>query len=215
MKKVLAIVLACVMVCGLTACGNSKKTWTDDDLIMRDGSDEIEVKEGCVYYGFEDVSYLDDYEAYVDGDDDYEEEYDEEFATNRGLELGMEFEDYDKLYSLVEGYAVWEVITGEYGEYTEFAPYDGEDMEEIYDEYSHEDYPNIWLDLGYYKEDGKWVMMEDTDLQDVWFCQADEDDFKEVAILSVNMDEDGEIIGICLSHINYNEDWEIWQSWEY
>ncbi len=214
MKKLVASLLALVMVCGLTACGGSKG-WTDEDFIMKNGDDEVEVKKETVWYGFDGVSYLDDYAAWVDGDSDWEEEFDDEYATNRGLELGMDMDEFCKLYDVKEGYAVWEVVSGESGEWTEFAAYDkDQDMEDVYDDFSDELYPNIWLDLGYYKDGNKWVAMEDVDVQDVWFCEADDDDFKEVAILSVNFDDDGEVQGISLSHIKYDGTWEEWQGWE-
>lgn len=214
MKKLLATMLMVVMVCGLTACGGSKG-WTDEDFIMKNGDDEVEVKKETVWYGFEGVGYLDDYAAWVDGDEAWEEEFDDEYATNRGLEIGMDMDEFCKLYDVKEGHAVWEVVSGENGEWTEFAAYDkDQDIEDVYDDFSDELYPNIWLDLGYYKDGNKWVAMEDVDVQDVWFCEADDDDFKEVAILSVNFDEDGEVQGISLSHIKYDSTWEEWQGWE-
>ena len=214
MKKLVASVLALVMVCGLTACGGSK-AWTDKDFIMRNGDDEIEVKKEMVYYGFEDASYLDDYAACMEGDEDYEEAYDDEYATNRGLERGMKMEDFQELYDVKEGFAVWEVVSGESGEWTEFAPFNAdEDVADVYEEFSDELWPNLWLDLGYYKDGDKWVAMEDVDVQDVWFCDADEDDFKEVAILSVNFDNRGKVQAISLSHIKYDGTWEEWQGWE-
>ncbi len=214
MKKLVVSLLTLVMVCGLTACGNSKG-WTDEDFIMKNGDDEVEVKKETVWYGFDGASYLDDYAAWVDGDADYEEAFDDEYATNRGLEIGMEMEDFCELYDVKPGYAVWEVVSGDNGEWTEFAEYKlDEDIEDVYDEFSDELYPNVWLDLGYYKDGKKWVAMEDVDVQDVWFCDADDDNFKEVAILSVNFDMEGEVQAISLSHIKYDGTWEEWQGWE-
>lgn len=214
MKKLLATMLAVVMVCGLTACGGSKG-WTDKDFIMKNGDDEVEVKKENVWYGFDGVSYMDDYAAWVDGDEAWEEVFEDEYTTNRGLEIGMDMDDFCKLYDVKEGYAVWEVVSGESGEWTEFAAYDkNQDMDDVYDDFSDDLYPNIWLDLGYYKDGNKWVAMEDVDVQDVWFCEADSSDFKEVAILSVNFDDDGEIKAISLSHIKYNGTWEEWQGWQ-
>lgn len=199
MKKALTVLLVCLMALSMTACG--RESWTDEDFVFT-GSDKITVKEGNSFIVYEDVSYLTNYEAAS------WEEYDEEYATSRGLELGMELKDYLKLYPVVKGYALWELFTGENNEYTSFAEYNKEDPAKMYD-----DANNVWLDLGFHKVNGKWVQLKDYEVQDIWFCDADMDAYGEVVVFAVNFDEDGEVIGISLEHFDYDEDWAVWQDW--
>lgn len=213
MKKIVAF-LAAVMVLGLAACGSEEKGWTDKDFIVKCGDEEIEIKKEMIFYGFDGICYLDDYAAAVDGDEDYEAYYEGEVSTNRGLKPGMDMKEFLELYDVKEEYAVWEIVSGEEGEWTQFAPYDAkQDMDELYDEFSSELYPNAWLDIGFYKDGDKWIALKDVEVQDVWFCESENEDFEEVAILSVNFDDDGEIGGISLSYIKNDSTWETWQGW--
>lgn len=200
MKKALAVLLVCTMALGLTAC-TSKSKWTDEDFVFN-GSEKIEVEEGNSFIVYEDASYLTEY-----SDGSYEE-YAEEFATSRGLELGMTIDDFKKLYSVVKGYAVWELYTGDENKYTSFAEYNNEDPSEMYDEAN-----NVWIDLGFYKEDGQWKVLKDVEVQGVWFCDEDFDEYEECVVFAVNFDKWGEVIGISCEHFDYDEGWKEWQAW--
>ncbi|MGN0431879.1 MAG: hypothetical protein ACI4EQ_05925 [Lachnospiraceae bacterium] len=204
MKKLVAAVLTCVMAFSLVACGNSKAKWTDEDLVFVNGSEKQEVKCDHAMIVYSDVSYYTDY-----ADGDYEE-FDFEFATNRGLELGMTLDDYKKLYSVKPGYAVWELYSGSQNEYTSFAAYTNQEPDEMYNGTNN----NVWLDIGYCKVDGKWKVMEDYEVQNAWFCDADLDEYEEVVVFAVNFDTDGEITGISLEHFTYDDAWVEWQAWE-
>ncbi len=204
MKKLVAIMLTCVMAMSLVACGgNSKAKWTEDDLVFVNGSEKQEVECDYAIIVYDDVSYYTDHAT-----GDYEE-FDFEFVTNRGLELGMTMDDYKELYNVKPGYAVWELYSGSNNEWTSFAAYSNQDPAEMYDEYN-----NAWLDIGYSKVDGKWVQMEDFEVQDTWFCDADFDEFEEVVIFAVNFDEFGKVTGISLEHFTYDDAWVEWQAWE-
>ncbi|MBQ9136662.1 MAG: hypothetical protein IJX66_11300 [Lachnospiraceae bacterium] len=202
MKKLVAMMLTCVMALSLVACGNSKAKWTEDDLTFKGASDSQEVKVDHAIIVYEDVTY---YTDYADGDF---EEFSEEFVTNRGLELGMTMEDYKKLYNVKPGYAVWELYSGSQNEYTSFEAYSNQEPDEMYDEYN-----NAWLDIGYTKVDGKWEQLEDHEVMDTWFCDADMDAYEEVVIFAVNFDTMGQITGISLEHFTYDEAWVEWQGW--
>lgn len=206
MKKLLAVLLTCTMIFGLTACGmgNTTKSWTDEDLTFSNGSEQVTVPMGKAFIVYEDVSYLTDY-----SDGSYEE-YDTEYLSSRGLELGMTFEDYTKLYKVMNGYAVWEIYTGENNEYTSFDAYSNQSLAEMYEGENN----NVWLDLGFYKTDGKWKQLKDVEVQNVWFCDADFDDYEEVVVFGVNFDKWGQVIGISLEHFDYDEGWSEWQGWE-
>lgn len=191
-KRLLAAVLACAMMLGLTACsGLSSSKWTENDFTFKGSEDEITLKEGRELLVYEDVTYV---RKYSDGSYD---QYDEEYETQRGLKLGMEISDYKKLYS------------GDDGMYTSFAEYNNEDPDDMYGS----DVTNVWLDLGFYKQDGKWVAMQDVEVQNIWFCEEDQDDYDECVILSVNLSADGEIIGLGCNHFSYDDEWVEWQAW--
>lgn len=202
MKKALAVILACTMVLGLTACtGSSKSKWTEDDFVFV-GSEKLEVEEGHALIVYDDATYLTSYE-----DGSYEQ-YDEEFATNRGLELDMTIDDFKKLYTVMKGYAVWELYTGDSNEYTSFNEYNNEDPSEMYEEAN-----NVWLDIGFCKEDGKWRVLKDEEVRDVWFCDADLDDYGECVVFAINFDKLGEVVGISCEHFDYDKEWVEWQDW--
>lgn len=204
MKKILALLLTCVTLAGLTACGSgSTSGWTDKDFTFKNGSETLEVEEGNALLVWDTISYLT-----TDFVDNSYDEYDGGFATNRGLELGMTLSDFKKLYNVKNGYAVWELLSGENSSYTSFDVYTNQKPSEMY-----ADANSVWLDLGYAKVNGKWKALTDVEVRDVWFCEADLDDFDEVVILSVNLDSLGEIVGIGMYHIDYNEDWVVWQDW--
>ena len=204
MKKVLAMILSCVMVLGLTACGETKHKWTEEDLNFTNGSDTVTVEEGSIWYGYDDIGYL---VYYIE---EYEDEFEGSYATNRGLQVGMTLDDYKELYRVSPGYAVWEIVSGEQGEYTEFAAYNDDDPADMYTSSDR----NCWLNIGYYKVGDTWKALKDYEVQDVWLCDADQAEFQEVAILSVNIDYDGTVIGISLSNIKYDDVWVEWQAWE-
>lgn len=201
MKRVIAVLLACTMVLGLTACSGSKK-WTDKDLTFKSGSDQIKVEKDNAFIVYEDVSYLTQY-----SDGSYEE-FDTEYVTNRGLKLGMSLEDYKKMYNVVKGYAVWELYSGSENEYTSFAEYNNQSPTDMYDESN-----NIWLDIGFCKEGGKWRQLKDVEVQDVWFCDASYSDFEEAVVFAVNFDKWEQVSGISLEHFTYDEGWTEWQGW--
>lgn len=201
-KRILATVLACAMMLGMTACGGAG-TWTEEDFTFK-GEKDVTLKTDHEVIIYDDLSYV---RELTEGDYD---EYEESLTTQRGLAVGMELADYKKLYNVVKGYAVWEIYSGEDGMYTSFAEYTGQDPEEMYED----DVTNVWLDLGFYKEKGKWVAMQDVEVQDVWFCEADQDEYDECVILSVNLDEDGEVMGINCNYFTYDDAWVEWQAWE-
>ncbi|HKM34823.1 MAG TPA: hypothetical protein VJY54_08780 [Lachnospiraceae bacterium] len=205
MKKLLAALLACTMIFGLTACGLGKTTnnWTDEDFTFTSDSEKVEVPLGKAFIVYEEVSYL---TSYTDGS---YEEYESEYATNRGLKLGMTFDEFTKLYNVMNGYAVWEIYTGDSNEYTNFDVYTNQAPSEMYDGTNN----NVWLDLGFYKENGKWKQLKDVEVQDVWFCDANYDDYDEVVVFGVNFDKWGQVAGISEEHFSYDEDWSIWQGW--
>lgn len=203
MKKILAALLTCTMMLGLTACGGSKSAWTDADLTFKSASgEEVTAKLDYAFITYDEEAYLTDY-----ADGTWEEWY-EEFATNRGLELGMSIDDYTKLYNVKNGYAVWECFSGDNNEYTSFEAYTNQDPAKLYDEYN-----NVWLDIGYQKVDGKWEVLEDYEVGNVWFCEANLEDYDEVVVFAVNIDTYGQIVGISAEHFTYDEAWVEWQGW--
>lgn len=202
-KKVLAAVLACMMVLGMTACSGAVK-WTEEDFTFKGAEKDITLKIDQELVVYEDATYV-----RTDMEGSYDE-YTGSAATSKGLEIGMELSDYKKLYNVVKGYAVWEIYSGEDGMYTSFAEYTNQDPDEMYES----DVTNVWLDLGFYKDNGKWVAMQDVEVQDVWFCEADLDDYDECVILSVNIGTDGTVIGLGCNYFTYDADWVEWQAWE-
>lgn len=173
------------------------------DLIFA-GSESIPVETDHAIIVYDDVTYYTDYST---GDYD---EYAEEFITYRGLSLDMTMDDYLSMYNVEPGYAVWELYSGEENEYTSFAAYyDGDTADDFY----YDDYNNVWLDIGFCLEDGYWRQLEDWEVQDTWFCDADLDDYEEVVVFAVNFDEWGYVTGISLEHFTYDEAWVEWQAW--
>ena len=166
-------------------------------------SEKVDVPVGKAFMVFDDVSCL------ISFADESYDEYDKEYATNRGLKLGMTFDDFKKLYDVMNGYAVWELYTGESNEYTEFDVFTNQDLTEMYDG----TYNNVCLDLGFSKVDGKWKQLTDVEVRDVWFCDADYNDYDEILVFSVSFDKFGEVIGIYQYHFIYDEAWSEWQGW--
>lgn len=72
---------------------------------------------------------------------------------------------------------------------------------------------NVWLDIGFYKDGGKWKVLKDYEVQNVWFCDAELDDYEEVVVFAVNFDKWGQVVGISLEYFDYDEDWVEWQGW--
>jgi hypothetical protein len=176
----------------------------DSDLIFYNGTEQLEVtlKHALRINTYNEESYLLDYTG------DYES-YSGLYTTSRGLASGMTIGDYVDLYHFEEGYAVWEVYSGDNGEYTGFVAYNDEpDVGDLYD-----DYLNVWLDIGYCREDGEWRALEDWEIKDIWFCDAYLDDYDEVVILSVNINSDNQIDDISFEHFSYDSDWVTWQDW--
>lgn len=204
MKKKLTTLLLAMMLLGLTACGETKQKWAEEDLTFSNGSKSFKVEEGNIWYGYEEGGYLVQYINETD------EMYDGNFATNRGLKIGMTLEDYKEIYRIIPGYAVWEIVSGEEGEYTEFAAYNNDDPADMYTASD----VNCWLNIGYYKDGDTWRALKDYEVQDIWLCDADQDKFKQAAILSVNIDPYGDVVGISLSNIKYDDVWVEWQGWE-
>ncbi|MCH5274703.1 MAG: hypothetical protein J1E65_02595 [Lachnospiraceae bacterium] len=206
-KKLLAVLLGTMMVLSLTACGNSKAGFSDDELVFK-GSEDIEVELNHIIFVDEDEigEYTEYYGMFVD---DYKS-YEETFATSRGLEIGMSLDDYKKLYNIKYGYAVWELIT--YDSYTYLDYYTNQETSDMYNDKTI-DVKTLWLDLGWYKDGGSWKAMTDEEFMSVWFCEADLDDYDEVAILSVYLDDYEEVGAMYLYHFTYDDDWVMFQGW--
>ena len=134
------------------------------------------------------------------------EQFDEDFATSRGLKLGMSLSDYEKLYPVEEGYALWEVFDAD--GYTDGVYYTGQDVRELY-----EDFVDIWLDLAWVKEDGKWKLLSNNEVGNIWFCEASFSKYDEIMFLSVNIDPSEKIQCIYMYHVNYDDDWVAFQDW--
>lgn len=197
-KKLLALVFSAVMVMSLAACGGSKADFTNDDLIFK-GSEEIVLKRNTGIFIWPDETYYQDtHTGEYDG-------WEEDFATFRGLEIGMSLADFKKQYSIKNGYAVWELIDGSY---TSFDAYTNQNISNMYD-----DAENVWLDLGWCKENGNWRIMTDVEFRDTWFCDASLSKYDEIVFLSVNIDEDETVVGIQMYYVTYDEDWVTWQGW--
>ena len=181
----------------------NKEEFTDEDLYFTNGTDwvEISLNHSFIVYsnGSQILSYAD--ADYATSDDLY--------VTYRGLEIGMQLEDYRELYSVEPGYAVWELFRGENNEYTSFAEYTGQSPADMYDG----TYNNAWLDIGFCKENGEWRAMYDYEVRDTWFCDADLDDYEEVVVFAVNLDQWGEVRGLSLEHFSYDDGWVEWQGW--
>ncbi|MDE6129345.1 MAG: zinc-ribbon domain-containing protein, partial [Lachnospiraceae bacterium] len=185
-----------------TLAAMNQKGFADTDLIFRDGTYELTVElnhalivrpSGTYYTSYADASY---------------EEYGE-YATDRGLKLGDSLEDYRTLYEVEPGYSAWELYSGENNEYTSFAEYTGQSPADMYNNYK-----NVWLDIGFSKENGEWRALTDIEIKETWFCDAPLYDYEEVVIFAVNFDEWGEVIGLSLEHFSYDEGWVEWQAWD-
>ncbi|MBQ9135211.1 MAG: hypothetical protein IJX66_03840 [Lachnospiraceae bacterium] len=174
----------------------------DADLVFMGTSDNLKVELDHSILIYPDVTY---YTEYATGNYD---EYAEEYMTARGLELGMTMEDYLALYNVESGYAVWELYSGSSNEYTSFVAFEGDDPADMY-----YDYNNAWLDIGYCKENGEWRQLEDWEVMDTWFCDAYLDDYEEVVIFAVNINQSGKVTGISLEYFTYDEGWVEWQNW--
>ena len=181
----------------------NKEEFTDADLNFFCGSDSVEVSLNHSFIVYVDGSQI---MSYVDAKRETTEDV---YATNRGLALGMTLEDYKSLYSVEPGYAAWELFRGENNEYTSFAEYTGQDPADMYDG----TYNNAWLDIGFCKENGEWRALRDYEVQDTWFCDANLDDYEEVVVFAVNLDQWGEIRGLSLEHFTYDDGWVEWQGW--
>ena len=207
-KKLMAVLLGTVMVLSLAACGSSKADFTDDDLVFK-GPREVKLELGYDFYTGSDYAVYENLYVF----DDWKE-YDADFATARGLEIGMTLDDYKELYAVKNGYAMWELRDMEDdGSYmSQSARYTNESAADIYDAYSETD--QAWLFLGWCKEDGKWRVMTDEEVGDVWYCYAGYSDFGEVVLLSVVFYYDGEIAAMDMYHFSYDKDWAEWQAWE-
>lgn len=208
-KKLLALILSAGMVLSLAGCGSgsgsgSKADFAADDLVFK-GSEEIRVALDHWLFVAEDYT---DYENMYDVDD--WTEYEEAFATSRGLEIGMTLDEYKKLYNIKYGYAVWEQIT--YDNYTYLDYYTNQDSADMYND-DDISVDTLWLDLGWYKDGSSWKAMSDEEFMDVWFCHAGLDKYDEVAILSVYLDEFEEIGAMYFYHFTYDDDWVTWQGW--
>lgn len=181
----------------------NREEYTDADLTFFCGSDSIEVSLNHSFIVYVDGSQL---LSYADAERETTEDV---YATNRGLELGMTLEDYRNLYYVEPGYAAWELFRGENNEYTSFAEYTGQDPADMYDG----TYNNAWLDIGFCKENGEWRALRDYEVQDTWFCDASLDDYEEVVVFAVNLNQWGEVCGLSLEHFTYDEGWVDWQGW--
>ena len=181
----------------------NKEEFTDADLYFTNGTDWVEVSLNHSFIVYANGSQI---LSYADADYATSEDL---YVTNRGLEIGMQLEDYRDLYSVEPGYAVWELFRGENNEYTSFAEYTGQSPADMYDG----TYNNAWLDIGFCKENGEWRAMLDYEVRDTWFCDADLDDYEEVVVFAVNLDQWGEVRGLSLEHFSYDDGWVDWQGW--
>ena len=181
----------------------NKEEFTDADLIFSNGSTQIEVALNNSFIVYPNGSQI---LSYADADYATSEGL---FSTNRGLEIGMTLDDYRELYYVEPGYAVWELFRGENNEYTSFAEYTGQSPADMYDG----TYNNAWLDIGFCKENGEWRALLDYEVRDTWFCDADLDDYEEVVVFAVNLNQWGEVCGLSLEHFSYDEGWVDWQGW--
>lgn len=180
-----------------------KVHFSDADLNFISASGETVTAElNYAFIAYDAEAYLTDY-----ADGAWEEWY-EDFATARGLEVGMFMEDYIEMYDVKQNYAVWECFSGDNNEYTSFEAYSKQEPAELYEEYN-----NVWLDIGFCMENGEWQQLEDYEVQNVWFCDADLSDYDEVVVFAVNLDSYGQICGISVEHFTYDEGWVEWQGW--
>lgn len=205
-KKLMAVLLGTVMVLSLAACGNSKANFADDELVFK-GSENVEV--ALNHYIYVGVDEIGEYTEYDTLSANAYELYEEALATSRGLKIGMSLSDYKDLYAVKNGYATWELISyEEEGPMTGMKQYANQTAREMYNEAD-----SIWLDLGWCKENGKWRVMTDAELIDVWFCEAKSSDFGEFVILSVFLDDSEEIGAMYLYHATYDKNWVSYQNW--
>ena len=204
MKRALAVFLAaCTMVLSLSACAGGKSSWKDEDFTFTKGSETI-----TVAYGQSFITYS-SYSAHLSYDGNiWDTELEGEWTSNRGLKLGDTIDDFKKLYTVIKGYAVWELFNGDNNEYTSFQEYNNDSLSDMYASNN-----NVWLDLGFYKEDGQWKVMKDYELQNVWFCDANLSSYGECVVFSVNFDKWGQVVGLSIEHFNYDSNWVEWQNW--
>ena len=207
MKKAIAVFLAaCTMVLSLSACAGGKSGWKDDDFQITNGSDTVTVGIGQIGILASDGGVVGTF-----ANDSLYQELNVGYGTNRGLEVGDSIDDYKKLYTVINGYALWEIVTDE-GWGTTIYEYNNENPADVYGFES--DTYGVYLDIGFCMKDGKWTVLKDYELQDVWFCRASLSSYAECAILSVGLDTRGQIAGIYIYHFNYDQDWVSYQDWE-
>lgn len=207
MKKAIAVFLAaCTMVLSLSACAGGKSGWKDDDFIFTNGSDTVTVNVGQIGALGSDAGMVASY-----ADDSVYQQLNAGYTTNRGLKVGDSIDEYKKLYTVINGYALWEINTND-GWSTIVHEYNNESPSEAYGFES--DIYSVYLDIGFYKKDGKWAVLRDYELRDVWFCDASLSTYSECAILTVGFDSMGRIGVIDIYHINYDQDWKTFQDWE-
>ena len=205
-KKLVAaaclLMTLCVSGCSLTT---GSKVWQDSDFDLKKGEeDSLTLSSNTGIMIYEDAAYTFKF------DEEEYDEYDDVIAMARGLKVGDGFEEFLNEYNVSKSTAAWEIV-GE--DNTKILPYNKETPQEIYKEYSEDEYNN-WLDIGFYQKGNSWKSLSATDLAKVWFCETDAYEGKDIAVLSVNVDENGEIICISLYHFVYGNDWIEWQAWE-
>ncbi|MCH5275468.1 MAG: zinc-ribbon domain-containing protein [Lachnospiraceae bacterium] len=176
--------------------------WSDADFVMQ-GSESVTVENGGMMF------VEGDWTGYINTITYYTEEFEEGLATARGLEVGMTLADYQSLYPVENGYAIWEENYTNYGYTTYMEAYTGQSAREMYEDGADD----VWLDLGWCKEDGAWRIMTDMEVRDTWFCDAPLRDYGEIVILSVNFNYNDKIQCIYIYHVPYDDVWVEYQDW--
>ncbi len=203
MKKIIVTLLTIAAVFSLCACsvaGRKGVSFSEDDLALSNGSDELELELNHTVYIWPDVTYVEKHADYS------YEEYDNEYQTAKGLALGDTVEDYKKLYFNSNSYAVWELCDSE--NYTQFSKYTGQSAQDMVGTDNA-----TWLDVGFYLDNGNWKQLTDVEVKDIWLCEADLNDYDEVVIMSVNLNSFDEIDCISINYFNYDEDFVTYQDW--
>lgn len=203
MKKFIVTLLSIMTVLSLCACGSLASkgiSFSEDDLVLVDGSDELELELNHSVYIWPDYTYVEDHSDYS------YEELETDYETAKGLAIGDKVEDYKKLYFTQNSDAVWELCDSQ--NYTEFSKYTGQSAADMVGTDNA-----TWLDVGFYLDNGKWKQLTDVEVRDIWLCEADLDDFDEVVIMSVNLNEFDEVNCISVNYFEYDEGFVTYQDW--
>lgn len=207
MKQISKIIIALLMITCMCGCagplsfGPKEQAFSEDDLVFvgEDSTIQLDLNQS-IYIGT-DYAYTEEHSAYSYTD------YYENFQTARGLECGDYIDDYKDAYFKRDINAVWEICYDDYT--TMFKQYDGKSIDELSDSSVL-----VWLDCGYYRDGDKWKRLSDYEVKDIWFCDAEFEDYDEVVIISANLSEDNQISCISFNYFEYDEDFAAYLSWE-